>query len=86
MKTYKLKQDYKGNIGNLKKGTLFVEFCGYFIQSATPTDKVNYHCFSIFSELKRSDLLEEVDISKEKWAHPHLLKQHKERLSQLLVK
>lgn len=82
MKAYKLKEDYEQKnqwtspLTSFiwKQGRLFVEQNGEAIALATFVQPTVYCGNYFLAKLKKDLLVEEVDLAREWWVHPHLLK------------
>jgi len=83
---WKVKEDYflnkKGLICNFRKGTLFIrKEDGNVIMVKNKVEKIEQLSrFNILNTLISDGKVEEVDIKNEKWAHPHLCKELKEKI------
>lgn len=71
------KEEYK-----FKKNTLFIQNeDGQILTIVDQKTPVSYnHRFILFNDLIKKGLVEEVDVSGQKWAHPHLCKELKIKL------
>jgi hypothetical protein len=76
MTAYKLKDKYN----RLDAGRLFYRLGTEVLLIATPTLPQEFFYVYQFDTMKRDGLVEEVDLLKEKWIHPHLYKPIKEEL------
>jgi hypothetical protein len=77
MKVLKLKEDKINTYNNqviYKAGRLFTKFGYHSIALATPVHPTEYMCGSTFKKMIENDSFEEVELSTQKWAIPHLLK------------
>jgi hypothetical protein len=65
-----------------KKNTLFIQNeDGNILTIIDQKSPVSYmHKYVLFNYLIKKDLVEEVDVSSQKWAHPHLCKELKQNL------
>jgi hypothetical protein len=65
-----------------KKGTLFIQMEDGNVRSIKDqTSGINYHDkYQLFNNLIVENLVEEVNIKNEKWAHPHLCKELKTKI------
>jgi hypothetical protein len=65
-----------------KKGTLFIQMEDGNVRSIKDqTSGMNYHDrYQLFNNLIVENLVEEVNIKNEKWAHPHLCKELKNKI------
>jgi hypothetical protein len=65
-----------------KKGTLFIKYGNEILISGTPSDFTRRGMNYTFDTLKEKGLqFEEVDIMNEKWVHPHLIIEIKNKLN-----
>lgn len=88
IRAWKLKDEYVRNptSGYYKsttypKNSLFIEFEDEILMCATATNPTSRWQRTVFNEINKNSLLEEVDITKEIWYHPHLIKQIKQKLN-----
>jgi hypothetical protein len=83
---WKVKKDCQvkydnGNIFNYKKGTLFIQLeRGDIIQIENTTKNRIGGKYQLFNDLIPGGFVQEVKIEDEKWSHPHLLKEIKNKL------
>jgi hypothetical protein len=86
IKGWKVKEDceieYKnGNKFKFKKGTLFIQLeNGDIIQMKNSRESPRTGQYQLFNDLIPGGFVEEVKIEDEKWSHPHLLKEVKNKL------
>ena len=86
IKGWKVKEDceieYKnGNKFKFIKGTLFIQIeNGDIIQIKNSRESNRIGKYQLFNDLIPGGLVEEVKIEDEKWSHPHLLKEVKNKL------
>ena len=86
IKGWKVKEDceieYKnGNKFKFKKGTLFIQIeNGDIIQIKNSRESNRIGKYQLFNDLIPGGFVEEVKIEDEKWSHPHLLKEVKNKL------
>ena len=83
---WKVKEDceieYKNGIKyEYKKGTLFIQLeSGDIVQIKNSTESLRTYRYNLFDNLIPMGFVEEVKIEDEKWSHPHLLKEVKNKL------
>jgi hypothetical protein len=88
IKAWKVKEDCEifyertKNTFKYKKGTLFIQMEDGNVRSIKDqTSGINYHDrYQLFNNLIVENLVEEVNIQNEKWAHPHLCKELKKKI------
>lgn len=82
IKAWKLKKDFEYPINQINKsGSIFIQISDYRIIKSGQTQKTrNYWLSDLKAYLKKEELFEEVNLKDEKWLHPHLLKELKEKL------
>lgn len=73
MKVFKLKDNVNSST-TLEKGRLLVKHGNDYVLLATPTKGTLFIGHWTVSSVKNQGLLEEVELSEEKWVHPHLYK------------
>ena len=81
IKAWKAKEDfeYPKNIIN-KRGSIFIEFYNSIVKSGQSHKTRYYWNSEIKKNLSNTDLFEPIELKDEKWLHPHLLKELKEKL------
>ena len=83
---WKVKEDCEieynnGNKSQYKKGTLFIQLeSGDIIQIKNSRENTRAGRYQLFNDLIPRGFVEEVKIEDEKWSHPHLLKEVKNKL------
>jgi hypothetical protein len=86
IKGWKVKEDCEveynnGNKTKYKKGTLFIQLeNGDIIQMKNTRESPRTGKYQLFNDLIPGGFVEEVKIEDEKWSHPHLLKEVKNKL------
>ena len=88
IKAWKVKEDCEifyertKNTFKYKTGTLFIQMEDGNVRSIKDqTSGMNYHDrYQLFNNLIVENLVEEVNIQNEKWAHPHLCKELKKKI------
>jgi hypothetical protein len=86
IKGWKIKEDCEveynnGNKIKYKKGTLFIQLeNGDIIQMKNTRESPRTGKYQLFNDLIPGGFVEEVKIEDEKWSHPHLLKEVKNKL------
>jgi hypothetical protein len=81
IKAWKLKDDFEYPKNRInKKGSIFIEFYNSIIKSGQSQKTEYYWNSEIKKHLSNKDLFELIELKDEKWLHPHLLKELKEKI------
>lgn len=86
IKAWKVKEDFElksnGILNKFKKGTIYIQMeSGYIMKTGNFRDKTEYRDrYQLYNILIPNNIVEEIDISNEKWIHPHLVKELKTKL------
>ena len=81
IKAWKAKEDFEYPKNRInKKGSIFIEFYNSIIKSGQSQKTEYYWNSEIKKHLSNKDLFELIELKDEKWLHPHLLKELKEKI------